>query len=101
MKLKLAAAALAVLMSTPALAAGVVRREVHQQQRIGEGIESGALTPREAARLERKEGRLDREIRRDKADGPGLTPHERAKIQRHENRLSRDIYRQKHDAQVR
>jgi hypothetical protein len=75
------------------------RRQVRQQKRIGEGVESGQLTAKETARLERKEVRLNREIRRDRADGGGLSAKERAKINRQQNRISRDIYRQKHDAQ--
>ncbi len=74
--------------------------EVSPQARIGEGVESGQLTPRETARLERKEARVRSEIRRDRAaNGGTLTPAEKARINRQENRLSRQIYRQKHDAQ--
>lgn len=91
----------AVLMASPALAAGVDRRQNRQQARIAQGVRSGELTAVEAARLERQQVRLGREIARDRADGPGLTLRERAKIQRHENRLSRQIYRQKHDGQAR
>ena len=101
MKTKMIAAVMAVLMGSPALAAGVDRRADRQQTRIAQGVESGTLTAHEAARLERKEGRLDREIARDKVDGPGLTERERVKLNRQENHLSRQIYRQKHDRQVR
>jgi len=74
-------------------------RQVRQQRRIAEGIESGALTAREAARLEAREAALNREVRVLRRDG--LTPRERARIERQQNRLSRDIYRQKHDGQTR
>jgi hypothetical protein len=74
-------------------------RQARQQQRIAQGIESGQLTARETARLERKETRLNREIRRDRADGGGLSAQERTKINRQQNRLSRQIYREKHDRQ--
>jgi len=57
------------------------------------------LTPRETARLERKEARIQREIKRDRAaNGGHLTPAEKAKINRQQNRVSREIYREKHDA---
>jgi hypothetical protein len=72
-----------------------------QQERIAQGVQSGELTPRETARLERKEARVQREIRRDRAaHGGHLTPGEKARINRQQNRLSREIYREKHDAEV-
>jgi len=83
---KLLAAALAVASSPPVLAAEVDRRQENQQARIGEGVESGQLTPRETARLEGKEARTRHEIRREKA-----------RINRQENRTSRQIYREKHN----
>jgi hypothetical protein len=95
---KLLAAALAAALAVPALAAEVDRRQANQQARIAEGAESGQLTPRETARLERKEAKIRREIRRDRAaNGGTLTPAEKAKINREENRTSRQIYRAKHD----
>lgn len=76
------------------------RRERKQQKRIGEGVENGSLTAKETAKLEKREARLHREIKRDRADGPGLTPKERAKIEKQQDKLSRDIYREKHDKQT-
>jgi hypothetical protein len=94
------AAVLAVAVAMPSLAAEVDRRQRNQQGRIAEGVESGELTPGETARLERKEARIHREIRRERAQNGGtLTPAERARVNRQENRLSRQIYREKHDAQ--
>ncbi len=93
-------AVLALAVAMPSMAAEVDRRQRNQQARIAEGIESGELTPHEASRLERKEARIHREIRRDRAENGGtLTPAERARVNRQENRVSRQIYRQKHDAQ--
>jgi hypothetical protein len=89
-------------LSSLAFGAEVDRREVRQQERIGEGVESGQLTPHETAKLERKETRVQNEIARDRAaNGGKLTPGEKASINRQQNRLSRQIYRQKHDAQHR
>jgi uncharacterized protein YdbL (DUF1318 family) len=97
---KLVAALLVLSAAAPALAAEVDRRQANQQARIGEGVQSGQLTPHEAARLERKEARIHREIHRDRAaNGGELTPAQKASINRQENRTSRQIYRQKHDAQ--
>ncbi len=95
---KIAAAILVVGLAAPVLAGEVDRREANQQARIAEGVESGQLTPRETARLERKEARIDREIQRDRArNGGTLTPAERAKINHEQNRTSRQIYRAKHN----
>jgi hypothetical protein len=79
-------------------APNINQRKDNQQQRIGEGVENGSLTAGEAARLERKETKLNVEEKRMKADGK-LTPAERARLQRQQNGLSRQIYNQKHDAQ--
>ena len=75
------------------------QRQENQQDRIAKGIDNGRLTPREAARLERSEARLNREERRFRRSGDGLSPRERAKLERDLNRESRHIYRQKHDRQ--
>ena len=89
-------------LSSLAMAAEVDRREVRQQERIGGGVESGQLTPRETGRLERQEGRIDSEIKADRAaNGGHLTAAERRSINRQQNRVSRHIYAQKHDAQHR
>jgi hypothetical protein len=73
-------------------------RKVNQQKRIGEGVENGSLTPRETANLEKKEGRLNREIRHDrKQNGGNLTNKEKAQVNRQQNKLSRQIYKDKHN----
>jgi hypothetical protein len=78
------------------------QRKENQQKRIGEGIENGSLTPREASRLERKEAALNHETRTMRAENGGtLTPAQKAKVNRQQNRLSKGIYHQKHDAQHR
>ena len=85
----------------PAFAAGpgINHRQARQQARIYQGIASGSLTQREAARLERQEGRIDALEARDRRNG--LSRHERAQLERDLNRESRQIYRQKHDRQHR
>ena len=92
---------LGLMLSTTALAQAPLVRAGAEQARISQGVASGALTGREAGRLERREMHLNREIARDRADGGGLSRHERRGLERHQNRLSRSIYREKHDAQVR
>lgn len=79
----------------------VGQRDRNQQKRIGEGIENGSLTPREAGRLEGQEARLNKEQRNMRAaNGGTLTPTEKAKINKQQNKESKRIYRQKHDAQT-
>jgi hypothetical protein len=95
------AAAIAVgsLFATAALAqtaAVPVQRDINQETRIEQGLRSGALSTREAARLERGESRIDRVEARDLRNGP-LTPQEQARINRMQNAESRAIYDEKHN----
>lgn len=76
-------------------------RQVEQQKRIKEGVQSGELTRHETRKLEQKERKLHREIVKDRADGKGLTPAERAKIEAKQDALSGKIAKEKHDAQKR
>src|SRR5436190_7189457 len=93
-------AALALAFSGAAFAqAGTVQRDVNQQQRIEQGLQSGSLNTREAARLEQEESRVQRDQARAMQDGK-LTPAEKARLEREQNAVSRDIYREKHDAQT-
>ncbi len=78
----------------------VQTRKERQQQRIGEGVENGSLTAKEATHLEKKETKLNHEIRKDRvANGGNLTNKEKRQINRQQNKLSRDVEKQKHDAQ--
>jgi len=61
-------------------------------------VKSGQLTPREAARAEKGQARIERMEERAKADGK-VTPKERAHIQHAQNRESRQLAREKHDRQ--
>jgi len=74
------------------------QRQANQEKRIQQGVQSGALTPRETARLDRGQNHVQAMENRARADGK-VTPHERARILRAENRQSRRIFRQKHDNQ--
>ena len=94
------AAALGLAFAGAAFAqAGTVQRDVNQQQRIEQGLQSGQLNTREAARLQREEARVERDQARAMQDGK-LSPAEKARLAREQNRVSRDIYREKHDAQT-
>ena len=76
-----------------------VERNVNQQQRIEQGLQSGQLNTREAGRLEREEGRVERMEANATKDGR-VTPNEASRINQAQNRVSNDIYREKHDAQT-
>ncbi|MBI2266107.1 MAG: hypothetical protein HYU64_13185 [Armatimonadetes bacterium] len=78
----------------------VNHRQVHQQQRIGQGVKNDSLTKGEVKRLEKGQLRIQREETRFKSDGT-LTNKERAKLQHDQNVQSKSIYKQKHDNQNR
>ncbi len=100
MKTKTFVAVLAAAIALPALAQstpGIDAREARQQVRIEQGINSGQLTPGEAARLERGQQRVHNMEARAKADGV-VTARERARIGQAQDVQSRKIYRKKHNA---
>lgn len=104
MKLKTVAAALLMTAFTlPALAQStstprIDQRQANQQQRIDQGVQSGALTDREAARMERGQDRIQNMEDKAKADGV-VTGQERKRITKAQDNQSKRIYRQKHDRQ--
>jgi hypothetical protein len=96
-----AAAALGLVFAGAALAqSGTIQRDVNQQRRIEQGVASGELTNREAAKLEAGQARDSRVEARAGADGH-VSAAEQRRVQRSENRQSSRIYKEKHDAQQR
>jgi len=83
----------------PQNAASETGRDVDQQKRIEQGLQSGQLSSGEARRLEAGEAHIDKTEQRDLRNG-SLSAPERAQIQREQNRESKAIYNQKHDAQT-
>ena len=75
------------------------QRQQNQRERIKQGVKSGELTGKEAARLAKEQREIQRIEARLREDG--LTPRERLKLERELNDASRGIYRQKHDEQDR
>jgi uncharacterized membrane protein YebE (DUF533 family) len=73
-------------------------RESRQESRVEQGKTSGALTNREAAKLDAGQAKVDGMQNAAKADGK-VTQRERTAIKKEQNKQSRKIYRQKHDAQ--
>ncbi|MBS1766959.1 MAG: hypothetical protein JST05_06095 [Acidobacteria bacterium] len=94
-----AATALVAQTPTQKREAHETQRDINQQKRIEQGEKSGQLTPKEAGRLERQEGRIDRAEAKADANGH-VSKKEAAHINRMQNRESRRIHRQKHDAQT-
>lgn len=74
-----------------------VQRNVNQQERIQQGLQSGELNTHEAARLQSEQARVERMQANAGRDGR-ITDEEKARIERAQNKLSNDIYREKHDA---
>ena len=76
----------------------VNQRLENQQQRIQNGIEQGTVTPGEANRLERSEGRIQKEEAVDMAKHNGhLTKPEQRRLNRQENHVSGRIYHARHN----
>jgi len=101
MKTSMLAAAIGLAFSTGAFAqagSGTVQRDVNQQQRIEQGVQSGSLTTREAGKLERGEAQVSKREARAGSDGK-VGAKEQQRVQQAENRQSKRIHRQKHDGQ--
>jgi hypothetical protein len=79
----------------------IQQRKENQQDRIGNGVQSGQLTTGETKNLENKEAGLNKEEHNmRKADDGHLTAADRATLNRQQNKLSGNIYRDKHNAAV-
>jgi hypothetical protein len=86
--------------STPAMSK-VNAREANQQERIGNGVKSGQLTPGETRNLENKEVHINKEVRDDRqANGGKLTPAERQQVNHQQNNVSKEIHNDKHNART-
>ena len=69
-----------------------LQRDVNQETRIRDGLQSGQLTTREGALLQRDEAHVDRMQSNALKDGR-MSPAEAARINAAQNRVSRDITR--------
>jgi hypothetical protein len=76
----------------------VDQRQANQQQRIDQGVASGQLTGKEAARLEKGQAQVEKKEAKAKADGK-VTAKERAKHEQAQNQQSKKIKHEKHDSQ--
>ena len=74
-----------------------VQRDVNQQNRIEQGLQSGSLSTKEASKLEKGEAHIDKMESNANKDGT-LTAAEKARIQKAQNRESAAISADKHNA---
>jgi Ni/Co efflux regulator RcnB len=86
----------ALLMTESASARGLNQTQNNQQNRIYRGVRSGSLTPQEAYRLKRQQGRIRAQESRFKSDGY-LSNRERRVLKGRLSRSSNNIYRLKHN----
>jgi len=104
-KTRIAAVALLASLSLPAFAQvystpRIDQRQESQQRRIEQGVRSGQLNHREAARLRAELREIRRMERQASADGR-ISFRERERIEQAQDQLSRQINRERHDAQAR
>lgn len=102
MKFKTAIAAALAAVAVPVLAQTATprldQRQANQEARIQQGVQSGALTAKEAERLEKGQEHVQKIEDKAKSDGK-VTARERERLQQAENVQSRHIAREKHDRQ--
>ncbi len=86
--------ALAQTTSTPR----IDQRQANQEKRIEQGVKSGELTKKEAARLEKGQARVQKMENKAMADGK-ISKKEAREIERAQDRQSKAIAHEKHDKQ--
>ena len=72
------------------------QRDVNQQQRIEQGLQSGQLSTKEAGSLERQEKHVDNMEARDLKNG-SMSAGEQARLNAAQNKVSSNIYADKHN----
>jgi uncharacterized membrane protein YebE (DUF533 family) len=89
----------ALLATTGLSAQGRInKRQARQDKRIEQGVASGQLTNKEAAKLEAGQAKVQTAETAARADGK-VTAKEHAKIEHMQDKQSKKIARQKHDKQ--
>ena len=77
----------------------IQQRKENQQDRIGQGVQSGQLTAGETKNLETKEAGINKEEHTMRSEDDGhLTAADRSKINNQQNHVSNQIYDDKHNA---
>ena len=98
LKLTMIALAVAALPSLAEAQSRMDQRQENQQKRIDQGVKSGQLTDKEAARLQKGQQRVQKMEDKARADGK-VTPEERRRIERAQDRESKRIQRESNDKQ--
>jgi hypothetical protein len=89
-------AGLALSLPPAALSTNLKKHDRHEEKRINKGEKSGALTDKEANKLEDKQDAIQEERAEAKEDGK-ITKREKKSIRHEQKELSQDIYRKKHN----
>jgi hypothetical protein len=101
MKITILAALLAAALPVAAQTSTprVDQRQVNQEARIQQGVQSGQLTAKEAAKLEKGQAKVGALEAKAKADGK-VTAKERKKLAKAQDKQSKKISKEKHDKQT-
>jgi CRISPR/Cas system-associated endoribonuclease Cas2 len=91
----LAAAVLPAAAQTPSTPR-VDQRQANQEARIQQGVKSGELTPKETAKLEKGQDKVQKMENKAVADGK-VTPKEQAKLEKAQNKQSKKIAKKKNN----
>jgi hypothetical protein len=79
----------------------VGQREENQQDRIAQGVKSGQLTAGEAAKTEKQQQGISREVNgMREANGGKLTNADKKAVNQQQNKASKNIYNKKHNART-
>lgn len=76
------------------------QRQANQDKRIDQGVQSGQLNQREAARLDKGQARVDKMENRALANDGKVGKKEARRIEHAQDVQSARVYRQKHDKQT-
>lgn len=97
--MKLVSIVLILFAAFPAFAQKRVNnRQDSQRARIQQGVQSGELNRREAAKLRAGQRNVERLENKAEADGE-ITNKEKLRIEKAQDRQNRKIFREKHDGQ--
>jgi hypothetical protein len=87
--------------SAPVTGQTIQQRKENQQDRIGQGVQSGQMTAGETANLEKKEAAVNQEERdMRKLDNGKLTTADKKTLTPQQNQLSNQVYRDKYNGAV-
>jgi len=79
----------------------VGQRRENQQDRIAQGIKSGQMTAGEAAKAEKQQKGINKQVAADRqANGGTLTASEKKQINKEQNGASKNIYNKKHNTRT-